>query len=385
MRSRIALAAVAALVAVIAFGGRGGAEPLVDAPHGRLGMAFFADGMDTTIYTPSAAVGAALPWEVDAEVHWVADVITSASVDVVSAATAYMEETRQEVGVSAAREAAGSGLALNAAYLFTFENDSYSHVAQAGLRRSLWRKNLDVALSYGVSYNRTGLLGESWDQWKASLIHSSEAGATVVIDPRTVGEVVWSFFYVDGYQANPYRMVPILESMDLLGASSVPEAVPDSRVRNAITGRVRHAFGRRWIGSAEYRFYFDDWGVVAHTEVVEASLSLGRGLSLRLRERVSIQGAAWFYEAEYTREPRYRTRDRRLSDHQSGMGGAAIMWDVGRIEPIGEINVRAGVDGLFWRYPDYVGPELTITGGTELEPVGWVWGTLVQVGIEVTP
>ena len=130
---------------------RGEGEPAISEPRGGAGVGFFADDQDTTIYSPHASAGATLPAEVQAQATWAADFITSASVDIVTAATTHMEETRHELGLTLRRETIARGLDVDGGYLYSFERDADSHTAQAGLRQRLLGDSLDVQPRYGFS------------------------------------------------------------------------------------------------------------------------------------------------------------------------------------------------------------------------------------------
>jgi len=377
-RLALAIALVAALPAAAA------AQP-VDDTRGGAGFATYVDGFDTVIWTPYVRAGATVGDGVNVDARWTADIITSASVDVITAATPEMHETRNELGLTVGREKLFSDVDIDGGYTYSFENDSDSHVGQIGLRRGFYEDNLEVGARYAISYNRMGLHGEPSSTWRPSTIHSADLSLTYIVNPRTMAELVYSTFISGGYLASPYRRVPIEMSNTMVSAMWVDERVPDARWRNAVTARARRAIGDSWVAALDYRFYTDDWGVTGHMEKAEAAVALPAGLLLRLQQRASIQSAADFYEMHYTTETEYRTRDRRLSSHLTGQVGAALSWAITRSKSIGTIELRLAADGLAWRYDDYGAPELTRNGTAELMPVGWIYGTVLQLGLEVRP
>lgn len=357
------------------------ADPLVSSPHGQAGASLYTDDMATTIVTPRAGAGASLPGALDLEAHWSADVITSASVDVITAATVQMEELRNEVGVTLARENLLRDLDVDGGYSWSTENDADSHTFNGGAKLSLLDQNLDLAIRAGTSYNRLGVLDQPIGEWDDLWVHNADLSATVVIDPRTTAELVASGFWALGQQANPYRRVPVTTGVDLRRAAWLPEIVPDARLRAAATFRLRHALGERWVASVEARLYGDDWGVQSATESLELVLDLGAGLSVRARERGTLQGAARFYRESYQDDSTYRTRDRRLSPHESLSGGLALQWAVGRFATASAVDLIASADALGWNYHDFTGPSLSSTGQASMESLGWVTAFIGQVGV----
>jgi len=372
---------LAVLVAATAWSVPVRADPPVSSPHGQAGASLYSDDQATTIVTPRAGAGAALPGALDLEAHWSADVITSASVDVVTAATTHMQELRNEVGVTLARENLVRDLDVDGGYSWSTENDADSHTWSAGAKVSLLDQNLDLALRAGTSWNRLGVLDQPIGEWDTLWVHNADLGATVVLDRHTTAELVASGFWAVGQQANPYRRVPVSTGEDLRRAEWLPELVPDSRLRGAVTARLRRALGRRWVASAEARLYGDDWGVLSGTESLEVVVELGAGLSLRARERGTLQSGASFYHQRYDSDATFRTRDRRLSRHESLSGGLAVQWAVGRFATARAVDFMASADALAWSFHDFLGPALSSTGQADMETLGWVTGFVGQVGV----
>ncbi len=372
---------LAVLVAAIAWSVPVSADPPVSSPHGQAGASLYSDDQATTIVTPRAGAGATLPGALDLEAHWSADVITSASVDVITAATTHMQELRNEVGAVLVRENLVRDLDVDGGYTWSTENDTDSHSFNAGAKVSLLDQNLDLVFRAGTSWNLIGVLDQPIGEWETLWVHNADVGATVVLDRHTTAELLASGFWAVGQQANPYRRVPVTTGVDLRRADWLPELVPDSRLRGAATARLRRAIGSRWVAAAEARLYGDDWGVLSGTESLEVVVELGAGLSLRARERGTMQGRASFYRMRYDSDATYPTRDRRLSPHESVSGGLAVQWAVGRFATARAVDLLASADALAWSYHDFLGPALSSTGQADMEPLGWVTGFVGQVGV----
>lgn len=363
--------------------GHGSAEAqTIDDHHANAGFSMFADSMDTTIWSPRVSAGTTIfgVWEMDA--NWTADVITSASVDVITAATASISETRHALALSGRRESLLKDLDASAGYSFSIERDYTSHTGIVGASRGLWQDNTELALTYGITLNQIGTSGTPKSTWRDSTIHNVESTWTQVLGKRTVFALVGSMMYADGYQANPYRQVPVLMSPTLIGATWVPERVPDQRMRLGITPQLRRALGEQIIVSAAYRLYGDDWGVMSHTFTGDAVWTLPGDLALRIHTRASWQGRADFYQEAYMSELEYRTRDRRLGEHFSGVAGAMALWNAS-LPGIGDLDLHLGFDAMAWQYNEFLAPTLTTTFGAGLETLGWVRGAIIQFGAEV--
>ncbi len=380
---RIHLSAVSCVIVIASAGvARGQA---VEDVRGRVNVATYVDDLNTTIWSPHALVGAILPWDIGLDLTWGADVITSASVDVITAATTRMTETRNEVGLALRREDILRNTDLTVGYEYSFENDGDSHIANVGLVRGFDQDNWQVALRYNVSLNQIGVVRAARSTWLPMTAHGADATLTRLINQRLLVAVNYSFYYIDGYQASPYRRIPVLAGGDLRGATWVEERVPDARVRHALTLRSRGALGSRTVGAAEYRFYLDDWGVVAHTARLDEVIDVRGGLAVRLSQRVSLQGGADFYEPIYSEAMTYRSRDRRLSAHLNSSVGASFLWELGTLGSLGTVEAYVSLKALAWRYDNFTAPMLSITGDAQLETLGWVTGAVTNVGLEVRP
>src|SRR6185312_17106476 len=92
-----------------------------------------------------------------------------------------------------------------------------------------------------------------------------------------------------GQLSNGWNTVPLTNGERAL------EIVPRTRVRHALAARI--AQWLPWNGAAHafYRFYVDDWGILAQTVEVELYQRLSRLSYLRLNYRFHHQSGADFF------------------------------------------------------------------------------------------
>src|SRR5262249_50869074 len=144
---------------------------------------------------------------------------------------------------------------------YSTESDYYSTWVDVHGEIALLEQNLRLRL----------LLGHSWDKITNGVAVDQGAlgtpliehflggnlisvGASQVITPEIVAAIGYDLGYLDGYQANVYRVVRG-------GNQPVGERVPDIRIRHAITGELRG-----FVPPSDttlvlaYRLYTDDWG-----------------------------------------------------------------------------------------------------------------------------
>jgi len=204
-----------------------------------------------------------------------------------------MHDTRHEVSLGASH--VFDLLTLAGGYSFSRENDYLSHTIGGSLSRELNDKNSTLALGYGISLNTVGRSGDDNFARDMTQQHASLTW-TQLVNPRLVTQVVYELTYANGYQASPYRFVPVRMDAKCAPQFWVPETDPNTRTRHALVLGANHAVGEASSLQGDYRFYLDDWGISAHTFGARYFVHLTKNLELRLRERFYIQTGASFYQ-----------------------------------------------------------------------------------------
>ncbi len=104
----------------------------------------------------------------------------------------------------------------------------------------------------------------------------------------------YTFGQDSGYLTDPYKLVSVVDAGGN-PVSIVHEERPEDRIRHALYARTLTAFGRDVL-HASYRYYWDDWGVNAHTMDLRYRLQFSGGHYLEPQLRYSLQiSAADFY------------------------------------------------------------------------------------------
>lgn len=314
-------------------------------------FALYADDDATTVVTSTVTGDLVTPGGVTVEAHALVDAVSSASVDVVSAATPRWTENRVELGATAARRIAG--LSARLAYVTSGENDWRSHAVVLGVSRDLADDNATLAVSYGFTTNRIGRARDPSFE-RALGVHAGEVSLTQILGPHTLATFAYTLQRADGYQASPYRYV-LVE-----GGVALPETHPGDRTRHALTTRLLRSVGEHTTADASYRLYADGWGIVSHTAQVAVTRELTERLSLRARGRAYYQGAADFYQETYAMPMRFVSADRELATFWDAGGGLKVAWLGDHLE----LNLRA--DGVYYRFLDFArlaGRVAIVTGG----------------------
>jgi hypothetical protein len=294
----------------------------------------------------------------------VLDVTTSASIDVISAATDRWDEARNEV-MGGAGWTDGT-VSIDAAYVYSTENDWWSHTASAG--GSVDLDDHRVTLSLGGSYG-FNQVGRSADPNFHREMHtgSGRAGVVWVATPDDLWSLGYDFGLVTGYQESPYRYARVLGPVAGL-LLRTPEEVPELRLRHAVTLRWNHALSPDVAMRSHVRAYGDDWGILSLTLGTEVRGAIGEW-ELGLSVRGYAQLGASFFRDVYLEAQRYMTSDRELSPFWDVFGGPVLGWRA-EAGPFSELRfeVRATAFGFqfleFSRLPERFGVvgELAIGG-----------------------
>ena len=353
---RLQLVIVLVLVARASHAQVSDAEPGKGDAKGSL--AIYSDSDKTTVVTSVAEGSVRLKQPVIVNAHALVDAVTSASVDVISAATPRFSENRVELGTNAqigfSHSTEGS-----IGYTHSGENDWQSHAIELGFSRDLAKKNAKLTISYGFTRNYVGRAHDpSFEEILD--VQGAQIGLSQIIDKKTLASLAYTLSSASGYQGSPYRFVTTMDGI------AEPESPPEHRLRHAITGRVMHMFGTANVVDVQYRLYFDDWGIASHTGELAYTRDLTKTWSLRLRVRGYRQHHASFYQETYEMPMRYMTVDRELSTFWDAMGGIKLAY-------LGDSwDLDAKLDTIVYRFSDYarLQSRVAIVGGLG---VAWRW------------
>ena len=284
----------------------------------------YADSDHTTVISPLVQATADVSPDTTVTLGYVADVVSSASVDIVTqASTITIHDTRQQVSGSVS-QTLGS-LKLHGGYSFSHENDYLSNSLNVGLDKEAFDKNTTFTLGYGVNLNTVGRRDD--DNFSRSLTNQSFSGSwTQIVTPTLLTQLTYELGYANGFQSSAYRFVPIRASLDATPEMWVMETDPDTRFRHAVVLGLNRALGDSSSIQADYRIYHDTWGITSHTIGARLFTHLTPDLELRLRERFYTQNSSSFYQENYTSIQQYMAFDRELSALWSETFGVKLSY-----------------------------------------------------------
>lgn len=138
----------------------------------------------------------------EATARAVVDVISAASVDVVSQASERFDEVRTEIDLSLAK--AFGGYVPSLGYRYSHEPDYESHGVRGGLRARLGTSDTVLGLEYGLTADRVGRTGTPSSVFSESLTtHTTGLSLTQVLGRRTVVRGAYTLTVQRGYMEKP--------------------------------------------------------------------------------------------------------------------------------------------------------------------------------------
>ncbi len=316
---------------------------------------------ELVVGSPYVQAHAALPEGLCVDAEYRADVISAASVDLITQATASYEETRHQAGAGLAWEETGDRAALR--YFFSTEPDYLSHALQAEAATEVVERTWRLQGSYSLRLDEQGRAGDGPEAFEDVRDHVVGVSVSHALTPTTELSAVLEGHWQHGALESPYRMVPIFRPRAKVRTDAwgwVAENHPGERLRLAGALQVRQALSERVFVTLLHRQYADDWGVYGATTAGSLVLPLGASVWLDVGARHHWQDEAGFFRTRYDcvegcedRAPRYVTRDRKLGELWTGRGSLAVRWQVGPLGPVGTLRASAYADGLVIRYAGF--------------------------------
>jgi hypothetical protein len=312
----------------------------------------YVDDDSTTIVTPMVILQKDIFEETSLSFQYLADIQSCASVDVVSTASPSMgyEETRHSftLGAQHRRQLTTMG----GGFSYSTENDYISHAFLGNLSQELFQRNFTVGLNLAVRWDEVGRVNDEFFEENLTGV-AANISLTQLISPTWIGQFVYSLEYLDGYQASPYRLVPVGAESTVDASFSVPETHPRKRFRNAFTGRLKESLSERWFLEQSLRLYFDTWGMTAQTVLLHAYWQVSLPVTLRFRYRFHNQNRADFYREWYPYLQEYMSRDREIGTLQSHLLGPQVQYRTEAFWVFDEASFDAKVEYFYINYEDY--------------------------------
>ncbi len=298
-------------------------------------------GGGLTASGPALLVRKSLMDKVSLQGSYYVDSVSSASIDVVTTASAYKEK-RTEYGFGADYVYRDSQISFSGSS--SDEPDYTADSLGMDVSQEVFGGMTSITLGYTRSSDKVGQKGtgffDSAKHWQYRF------GATQILSPRWIVSANFEAISDSGFLGSPYRVARVF-------GAAVPERVPRTRTSRALKFRGAYDLGSRSALHAEYRYFWDTWDIKAHTGELGYSRYFGDAWLANTHLRLYSQQHALFYSDNASFESLYISRNRQLSTFNSIGLGAKVAYTWKKVPGKYEIKANGAYEFVQFKFKDF--------------------------------
>jgi len=268
------------------------------------------DGGGVEIDGPSILVRKKVGKSVSLVGNYYVDMVSSASIDVVTTASPYTEERKQwSMGADYLR----GNTTMRVNYTSSEESDYDASTYSFSVSQDMFGDLTTLTLGYALGDDLVRRSDDpSFERNLDKQMYS--IGLTQILTKNLISTLNFETITDEGYLNNPYRSVRYADSGSALGYSFEPELYPNTRTSNAVGLRARYFLPYRAAIEAEYRYFIDTWDIEGHTGAL-TYIHPWRDFTFTGKFRYHSQTGAHFYSDLFSRSEatNFRGRDKELS------------------------------------------------------------------------
>jgi len=353
-------------------------------------------GGGITIDGPSVLVRKKVGEKFSVSANYYLDMVSSASIDVQSGASAYEEERKQ---ISASADFLRGKTLYSLGFINSDESDYEANTGYVSLSQDMFGDLTTVSMTFKRGWDdvyrntrfddgsrgRDPAFAETTDKRSYAL------GLSQILTRNMILALNYEVQTDEGFLNNPYRQVRYATPGVGKGWSQQAELYPHTHTSNAVAGRLKYYLPYRAAVEGMYRFYTDTWGVQAHTVELGYTHPAFRRWIFDGRVRYYKQDAADFYSDLFPRPnfANFIARDKELSTYQAytfGVG-ASYEFTVPRAPWIQRSTMNVRFDHLFVDYEDFRDARVTLEPGSGVlagaEPLYQLDANVMQVFLSI--
>lgn len=338
------------------------------------------DGGGVTIDGPSLLVRKKFAEQYAVTAGYYVDMVSSASIDVVTTASPY-EEERKEYALGF--EYLRGKLKYDLGFSNSEESDYEANTARFAVSQDMFGDLTNVSLAFARGWDTVSREG---DDTFSDKVDRRVYGIDIsqIITRRMVAGLSWETMTEEGFLNNPYRSVRYADPQSAAGFSFEPERYPRTRTSSAVALRARYSFPYRFAVHGEYRYYSDDWEIRAHT--LDLGYTHGFGDKdkwiVEAHYRYHTQDGADFYSDLFPRRnyQNFLARDKELSTMTSHTFGFGLSYEFSApwLRFLERSSVSLKYDVMLFEYDDFRDLRYTnYAAGTE--PLYYFDASVIQL------
>jgi len=272
------------------------------------------DGGGVEIDGPSILVRKKVGKSISVVGNYYVDMISSASIDVITTASPYTEERKQW---SLGMDYLHGNTTMRFNYVSSEESDFDAETISFSVSQDMFGDLTTLTLGYALGDD---LVRRSDDpSFERNLDRQTYSiGVTQILTKNLISTLNFETVTDEGFLNNPYRSVRYADLGSALGYSYEPELYPNTRTSNALGLRARYFLPYRAAIEGEYRYFTDTWDIEGHTAALTYIHPWG-DFTFTGKFRYHTQTGAHFYSDLFSRSEatNFRGRDKELSALQS--------------------------------------------------------------------
>ena len=272
------------------------------------------DGGGVEIDGPSILVRKKVGKSVSIVGNYYVDMVSSASIDVITTASPYTEERKQwSLGMDYLR----GNTTMRVNYVSSEESDYDAETVSFSVSQDMFGDLTTLTLGYALGDDLVRRTDDpSFERNLDKQTYS--IGVTQILTKNLISTLNFETVTDEGFLNNPYRSVRYADLGSALGYSFEPELYPNTRTSNALGLRARYYLPYRAAIEGEYRYFIDTWDVEGHTAALTYIHPWG-DFTFTGKFRYHTQTGAHFYSDLFSRSEatNFRGRDKELSALQS--------------------------------------------------------------------
>jgi len=311
------------------------------------------EGGGVTIDGPSLLVRKKVAENYSVSANYYVDMVSSASIDVLTTASPY-EETRKQG--SLAVDALNGKTQYTVSFTNSDENDYTANTASFDVSQALFGELTTLSMGFSRGWDEVRKRGDAEFDEPVDR-RSYRVGLSQIVTPKLMLGLAYETITDEGFLNNPYRSVRYLDSENPAGFAFQPEVYPSTRTSNAVAFSAQYFLPYRAAVSGEYRWFTDTWGIDAYNVRLGYTHPIGERWVLEGGYRWYDQSAADFYSDLFPRRDaqNFLARDKELSTFTSQMlsVGASYEFGASRWSFVKRSTVNLFYDRIRFDYDDF--------------------------------
>jgi len=246
--------------------------------------------------------------------NYYVDMVSSASIDVVTTASPYTEERTQG---SLGMDYLHGNTTMRVNYVSSDESDYDAQTVSFSVSQDMFGDLTTLTLGYALGDDLVRRADDPSFQRDLDK-QTYSVGITQILTKNLISTLNFETITDEGFLNNPYRSVRYFDLTSDVGYSFEPELYPNTRTSNALGIRARYFLPYRAAIEGEYRFFTDTWDIEGHTASLSYIHPWG-DWTFTGKVRYHDQTGAHFYRDLFSRSEatNFRGRDKELSPLQS--------------------------------------------------------------------